>query len=73
MSNFARLLSFSGRFHKVVLNLQTKAKGKQWLKLLRDCLIKLQPAGSFLLEAMSISKFHTDVTLSNSVHTALGS
>lgn len=49
MSNFARLLSFSGRFHEVVLNLQTKAKGKQWFKLLWDCLIKPQPLEAFHL------------------------
>lgn len=61
-SNFARLLSFSGSFHEVVLNLQTKAKGKQWSKLLWDCLIKPQPARSFLLIAMNTSEFYNDVT-----------
>lgn len=61
-SNFARLLSFSGSFHEVVLNLQTKAKGKQWSKLLWDCLIKPQPARSFLLIAMNTSEIYNDVT-----------
>lgn len=63
MSNFARVLSFSGRFHEFVLNLQTKAKGKQWSKRLWDCLIKLQPARSFLLTAMNTSELYNDVTI----------
>jgi hypothetical protein len=44
MSNFARVLSFSGTFHEVVLNLQTKAKGKQWSTWLGVCFTKVLEA-----------------------------
>lgn len=46
---------FLADFMQISAEFANKGNGKQWFKLLWDCLIKLQPATRFLLIARSLS------------------